>query len=215
MRVLAGSKIYELTASELYEKIGAKSPVCVDIGTGSGRYVLTNARTNSGGFYIGLDPVPDNMMQNSLRTQKLNKKNGTINSLFVVASIEKIPRELELLSDVVTVHLPWGSLRDGIVRCDPAVMGNLRRLGKSGARLVIIIGYDEQTEAAEREKRGLPPLSRQSILGLSGSYRRAGIRLNTVSVLDNKALQSVETDWAKRLAYGMPRQMYEVVCEYV
>ena len=215
MRILAGSKIYEITKDQLNEQIGLKNPVCIDVGTGSGRFVLTSARTNPDGFYIGFDPVPDNMKQNSLRAQKLSKKQGISNLLYAIAAIETIPPELERLADLVTVYLPWGSLRDGIVLCNPSVLDSLRKLGKPGTQLNIIIGYDDYHEPSEMEQRGLPLLSQQFFLSLSGSYRMAGMQMRSVSVLDNKALRLLETDWAKRLAFGAPRQMYQIICKYI
>jgi len=215
MKILIDSKIYEITKIQLYEQIGDKNPVCIDVGTGSGRFVLSKAKLNPSGFYIGLDPVPDNMKKNSLRARKLIKKTGISNLLYTIASVEAIPRELENLSDIVTVHLPWGSLRDGIILCDPVVLSSLRKLGKPGTQLFIIIGYDENNEPLEMEKCGLPVLSEQLFVNLSNKYQKAGIKMLSVSVLDNDALKSIETDWAKRLAYGSLRQMYKIDCEYI
>jgi len=215
MKALKGSIIYELSKNGLNALIGEKSPVCVDMGTGTGRFPLAGARRDPAGFYIGLDPVPENMRENSLKAAKSVKKGGVPNLLYAVCSAEDIPPELGRLADAVTVNLPWGSLRDGIVLGGENILKNLRSLGKTGAELTVLVGYDENNEPAEMERRGLPPLSEQLFSEISGNYLGAGIKIISVSVLDNMALRKIESDWARRLAYGPPRQTFRLVGEYI
>ncbi|MCL2003830.1 MAG: hypothetical protein FWG72_07505 [Oscillospiraceae bacterium] len=182
----------------------------IDVGTGSGRFILKNALRDPAGLYIGVDPVPALMAENAAKAarQKLP------NALFVAASAERMPPELSGIADAVTVCLPWGSLRDGIVKASPDVLGGLRNPGKPGAALTVWVGYDELREAAEIKRRGLPRLSEDHFFGLAERYKAAGIALQGVTAFGNAGLRDLESDWAKRLGFGPPRRMFRLDCRF-
>ncbi len=60
MRVLKGKTIVE--AFDFDKIIEESEMVVVDIGTGNGRFVYKNAKKNPTSFYIGIDPVSENMV---------------------------------------------------------------------------------------------------------------------------------------------------------
>ncbi|MDR0326508.1 MAG: class I SAM-dependent methyltransferase [Oscillospiraceae bacterium] len=211
MKVLSGKKATILPQGDFHSYLARFATVHIDIGTGSGRYVLKNAQKDPCGFYIGVDPVAAQMAENAVKAQKQR----LYNVLFVPASVEGLPAELDGVADAITVCLPWGSLRDGIVKADRAVLGGLRFPGKPGAALTVWVGYDGRREAGELRRRGLPALSEEHFAGLSAEYRAAGICMQRITVIGNAELQKLESDWAKRLAYGPPRRMYRLDCRYV
>jgi len=178
----------------------------VDIGTGSGRFVFKNALNNPQGYWIGIDPVHSQMIESSVKAQKRRMDNIS----FTISSVESMPNELAGIADSVTVILPWGSLRNGIAKAELAILNGLRLIGKSGSPLTIWIGYDEQREAAEMERCGLPQLSETYLSGLYDAYNLAGINLLNVSSVCNTELSVLESDWAKRLAFGAPRQVFRI-----
>jgi len=45
-------------------------------------------------------------------------------------------------------------------------------------------------------------------------YHEQKIKLLDVRTVDNKGLKQVDSDWAKRLAYGTERTMYALTFEY-
>lgn len=212
MKILFGKQQKKIETGELTERIQGHFPVHIDVGTGSGRLVLKRSCKDPGGFYIGIDPSADSMLENSVKAVKLNKKTGLDNLMFVIASIELIPDGLAETADTVSVILPWGSLRDGIVKADFQVLSNLRKLGKPGSALEILVGYDESKEPREMEKRLLPELSREYFSALVPVYGNAGINIHGIKVLRNDELKMIESDWAKRLAYGGARSMYRLDC---
>ncbi len=212
MKVLLGKQQREIETGELAERIRGRFPVHIDVGTGSGRLVQKLSCKDPGGFYIGIDPSAEGMHENSVKAAKRSRKTGCDNLVFVVGSIELIPHELAETADTISVILPWGSLRDGIVKADPIVLGNLRRLGKPGSKLEILTGYDETKEPRQMEKRLLPALSREYFSALAPAYRDAGINICGIKVLRNDELKAIESDWAKRLAYGAARSMYRLDC---
>jgi len=138
------------------------------------------------------------------------RKHKIMNVSFAISPVEMLPSELVGIADAVTVILPWGSLRDGIAKADPTVLHGLRLLGKPGTPLSVWIGYEEQREAAEMEQRDLPHLSEAYLSGLSDEYHHAGISLSSISLISNTELRVLESDWAKRLAFGAPRRIFRL-----
>lgn len=210
MTCMCGKNPLEMDAAQLGALTDGYAHIHVDVGTGSGKLVLAHAKRNPECFYIGLDPSRGSMAENAVRAAKQKRQQGLFNLLFVVAAIENPPRELDGIAGSVSVVLPWGSLRDSIVKAAPQVLQNLRRLGRPGTTLAVLVGYDEGREAQEIGSRALPPLSAGHFKRLAPLYRENGISLRKVSVIGNDALKEVDSDWAKRLAFGRPRQTYRL-----
>jgi 16S rRNA (adenine(1408)-N(1))-methyltransferase len=215
MKILSGKRQKELKSEELNERIRGRYPVHIDVGTGSGRLVLKHSAIDPGGFYIGIDPSAESMVENAVKAAKRLNKTAPDNLLFVIGSIEFVPDELTGIADVVSVILPWGSLRDGIVKGDLRVLSNLRRLGRPGSTLEIFVGYDGKIEPCVLEKRALPILSRDYMHALAPAYRNAGIAFRSIETVGNDGLKAVESDWAKKLAYGRQRVIYRLDGVYV
>jgi len=206
MRVLSGKKIITMNLEELQYLTKSFSIVHVDMGAGSGKFIYKSAMSNLETFYIGIDPVANQMFETSTKAQKRKM----MNILYVNGSVEAVPVMLEGIADSITVILPWGSLRDGIVKANTDVLTGLRFLGKPGTKLTIWIGYDDKHDATEIKLRELPHLSKTHFLGLLNLYKKSGINIENVSLLDNAELKSLESDWAKRLAYGNHRNTFKL-----
>ncbi len=215
MKILSGKQQDEVEPEGLALRVRGRFPVHIDVGTGSGRLMLKQAGKNPEGFFIGMDPCAAGMHENAARAAKRGKKEGLDNLLFVIAPIEALPGGLAGIADIVTVILPWRSLRDGIVKADPLILGNLRKLGKPGSALEALVGYDERLEPHEMEKRALPALSQAYFHVLASAYGKAGIEIRSVEAVGNGALKLLESDWAKKLAYGSARTMYRLSCVYI
>ena len=84
--------------------------VIVDIGTGDGRFVYQGAKENPGRFYIGIDPNAKPLEKVSMKATRKPAKGGARNVLFVQASVEDLPNELNNVADEIHIHFPWGSL---------------------------------------------------------------------------------------------------------
>jgi len=209
MRVLKGKE-------QIYADINAIASsyqkVIIDIGTGDGRYIFKLAQEHKENFYIGVDPVADNMAEYAKKSAKKILKGGLPNVCYIVASIESIPVELYDTASKIYINLPWGSLLEGMMKGTDCVLGNIVRLAKPPlAELEICVSYSSQYEASEIEKRRLPELSIQYInTALRELYQSKGIFINRVEALGNDSLKSVSTKWAKRLGYGKNRNIYRL-----
>jgi 16S rRNA (adenine(1408)-N(1))-methyltransferase len=215
MKILLGKKQNEIDSENLNKLIGNKSPIHIEVGTGSGRLILKNSKINPNGFYIGMDASAASMYENSVKAAKQAKKSKLCNALFTVASIEAPPKGLYGIADIITIILPWGSLRNGIVKACPLILGNLRKLAKLDTAIEIVVGYDEKTEKHEIERHLLPTISHEYLNSLSYNYLNAGIKICEIKSIANKELKLIESDWAKKLAYGSKRTMYKIDCKCI
>jgi len=214
MKILVNKKQQDINRHQLQSRINGFMSVSLDIGTGSGKTVYNNAAKKPANFYIGLDSCAQGMFENSVRMTKIEKKSKIANALFVVSSIEHPPEELFGTADTITVILPWGSLRDGIIKADPQIVSNLRLLGKKKTQLFVLTGYDQNNEPSELIKRDLPVLSMDYFKTIAPHYYKHKIRLDDVKTIDNNGLKQIDSDWAKRLAYGTERTMYALSFDY-
>ena len=57
-------------------------------------------------FYVGIDPVSENMAEYASKSIKKPSKGGISNALYVVAAAEEMPRELYNKADKIYVNLP-------------------------------------------------------------------------------------------------------------
>jgi len=214
VKILINKKQHEINKHQLQSRINGFQPISLDVGTGSGKTIYNNALRNPNNYYIGLDSCAAGMFENSARMAKLEKKRKCANALFVVSTIENPPEELYGTADMISVILPWGSLRDGIIKADTRIIKSLRLLGKEKTRLSILTGYDQKIEQSEMIEKELPVLSMEYFKKIALKYYEHKMKLLDIRTVDNKGLKQVDSDWAKRLAYGIERTMYALTFEF-
>ena len=125
--------------------------------------------------------------------------------------MEALPPELDGLADRVTVILPWGSLLGAVCRPSPEILGNVRGLCRTGATLTVVAGIDPARDGAEALRLGLPPLDAAHFEGpLADGYAAAGFAVSAVRRLSAGQLSRWPSTWARRLARGEGRSVFEV-----
>ncbi|AUG59025.1 methyltransferase domain-containing protein [Acetivibrio saccincola] len=186
--------------------------IIVDIGTGNGRFVYKNAKKNPDIFYVGIDPVSENMAEYASKSIKKPSKGGISNALYVVAAAEEMPRELYNKADKIYVNLPWGSLLEGVVKGNPVILNNIVNISKpSKAHLEIWFTYNDLHEAGEISRRNLPSLSVEYIeKTLFPIYQSCGIDIFQIDIVDNEDLKEFDTQWSKRLGFGRARDVFRI-----
>ena len=136
---------------------------------------------------------------------------GLTNLIFVRASIEDLPAELAGVADQVTVILPWGSLLAAFARPVVPLLHNVRRLCAPEAALTVVLGVDPQRDRAEVLRLGLPALDAAHFAGaLTAGYADAGFTVTSVRALASEDLARWASSWAKRLAFGRPRPVFQI-----
>lgn len=160
----------------------------VDLGAGDGRFVLAHAAQHPDRFVLGVDASPDAMRDASRRAARSTNRGGLLNALFVVSSIEALPAGLESFADLVTVHLPWGSLRDAAVGANPLHTARIASLVRPGGQLRLLASADERD--------GGTPIDPEAV---AGAYATQGLLLSAVwpATLDDAV--AAHSSWGKRL----------------
>lgn len=210
MKVLKGKTIVEFfDFDKIIEEFDS---VIVDIGTGNGRFVYKNARKNPAGFYIGIDPVSENMAEYASKAIKKPSKGGISNVLYVVAAAEELPQELYHKADIIYVNLPWGSLLEGVVKGNPVILNNIVSIAKPPkAHLEMWFTYNDLHEAGEINRRELPLLSVEYIKNtLCTIYKSCGIDIFEIDIVSNEDLKKFDTQWSKRLGFGRARDVFRI-----
>ncbi|MFZ5352867.1 MAG: class I SAM-dependent methyltransferase [Bacillota bacterium] len=209
MKVLKGNALEDFSA-EAYKAIcSSYKNIYMDIGTGDGSFSYRKASKDKAGFYIGLDAVADNMLESSKRAGRKVTKGGLDNVMFVICDALDMPEELSGSVDSIHINLPWGSLRDSVVKGEEKLLRGLTMIAKKNAALEVYVTYSPLYETKEINLRLLPELSLDYINAeLKRKYSFCGINIKKAELCSNEGLKSLDTQWAKKLAYGRKRDIY-------
>lgn len=192
METIRGKKTLDLDLNGLTERLANHSHILLDLGTGDGRYAHTLAQQHPDRFFIGVDACRENLRERS--QAKLP------NMLFVIASAQALPRELNGLVSHISVNFPWGSLLNSFLAGDPNLMDGLFCISKPNAHIDILLNGGALTEAGTNLEAGTEKIYNH----VHGS----GWHLSETCIMDDHMLRSVPTTWAKRIAFGRdPRAM--------
>ena len=190
--------------------------VIIDIGTGDGRFVYQSARRNPKKFYIGIDPNVRPLEKVSEKIYRKPAKGGAPNVLFIQASVEDLPAELDGVADELHVHFPWGSLLRAVATGDVGVLRNLRRVCSPGALLEVVTGIDPVRDQSEIQRLELPELSLEHIdRVLVPKYAAAGFEITERGILPASEWPEFETSWAKRLQQNEQRPITYLIARAV
>jgi predicted RNA methylase len=181
--------------------------VSIDLGTGDGRLPYTLAARGPERLFVGVDANAAAMRAVSSRARRA----GMSNVLYVRAAVESLPEELRGVADRVTVVLPWGSLLAAVARPDPSLLPRVRDLCRPGAFLSVVLAIHPERDRAELRRLGLPTLDEAHLEGdLPAGFATAGFRVTRVRGLSADELAQWPSTWARKLAHGRPRPVFQV-----
>ena len=186
METIRGRKSLELEVTELTERLVNYSHVSIDLGTGDGRFVRYMAEQHSEKFFIGMDSCRENLRANSQR--KLP------NALFVIASAQALPQELNRLASHVSINFPWGSLLDSLLNDDACLVNGLLSVTRPCASIEVLLNADALATAGWELESGADQI--EHVLNAVGWKTKSRFGL------DAHELRLIPTTWAKRLAFG-------------
>ena len=200
-----------MSKQELESLAASYSGVLLDIGTGDGKFVYRTAQANPNLLCLGVDADLSSLFEYSRKSERKPERGGVPNALFILASVERLPVELDGIADLVTVHLPWGSLLSGIVHADISALSNIAATAKPGSVLDVLIGYSRKYEAHEMRRRKLPELTLSLIdEHIAPGFLEAGLRITSRSILSNQELKQIPLTWGRRLAHGRERETFRI-----
>lgn len=186
METQRGKQREQLDRQSLATSVATHACCQVDLGTGDGRCVRSSARAHPERLVIGVDACREQLYGASRRALP--------NELYVIANAEELPTELAGVASLVTINFPWGSLLEGLLRPNSAVMAQVVALVRPGASLEVRLNSGALAEAGYTLAAG----ASQARAVLHG----AGFALAAPIDLDATALRACPTTWAKRLAFG-------------
>lgn len=193
MKVVVGNKqkeIYELPKFDRVE---------IDLGTGDGRFIYKAALEDPDTLFIGIDP---SHKQLEIFSKKANKKRLK-NILFVVGSIEILPKELKNTADKLYIILPWGSLLESITKPTEDVVSDLTGLLKESGEIEMIFGYDPDFDA----NADIPEINEKYI------KERIIPAFNKVGKCNLERIGEVGSTWGNKLKLREERKLFKIVCE--
>ncbi len=209
MKIVIGKKIKEISDEELIHIINKYKSVVLDIGTGQGEFVYKEAKRNLNTMYIGIDISPDSMEEYSRKASKKTEKGGLENLIYILSDIENLSKALSSVVDNIYINLPWGTLRDGIVKGESNILDGIRKVAKNKGVLTIYTTYCHLYESKEIQYRKLPKLDIHYLSQILGKkYKDKDIIMTDLSILDNEDLKKVPTKWARKLAFGRKREIF-------
>ena len=200
-----------MSQAELLSTTSFYSSVSIDIGTGDGKRLYRVAQKNPDIFFIGIDPMKDNMAEISKKANRKPNKGGINNLLLVIGSVEHLPEELNQMADDITVYFPWGSLLECIVKPIEESMSNIAKIAKDAATFTFVTTYSSSYEGNEIDKRQLPEISKSYFEGVYAKLMaKLGLVVEEVTEMTSDDAKAIGTQWAKRLSSGRSRSYYQI-----
>lgn len=192
METIRGRKSLEIDWSGWKDRLTYYDRILLDLGTGDGRYARTLAAKHPDWFVIGVDSCRENLREHS--QAKLR------NLLFVIASAQDLPCELEGLFSQVTINFPWGSLLESLLSGDPKLVRSLKSVSRPRAGLDLRLNGGALAEAGKTLEAGTDRIYYNLL--------QAGWQLAHPVIMNSGTLKRFPSTWAKRLAFGRdPRAM--------
>jgi 16S rRNA (adenine(1408)-N(1))-methyltransferase len=170
----------------LAERLSGYQHILLDLGTGDGRFVRHLAQSQPDWFAIGIDTCRENLHERS-RTQ-------TRNTLFAIAGAQNLPRELDGRVARLTINFPWGSLLNGLLDAEPAVLDGLSRVSEPIAALEIRLNGGALAEAGTTLEAGASRIRE--------NLSRLGWQPGNPMLMQAPTLREFPSTWARRLAVG-------------
>lgn len=183
--------------------------IIVDIGTGDGKFVYKLAKQFPNRLFIGIDPNQKGLVKTSLKATKKRTRGGIGNVVYVLASIQELPKELEDIANQVYINFPWGSLLKSIITVEKKAWENIKLIMKKDGVLDIVFGYDPLIDKSEIDRLALPRLSSNHIQNkLVPKIEAFRFKPTSFEKLNTNDLKSYPTTWSKKMAYGGKTRTY-------
>jgi hypothetical protein len=150
-------------------------------------------------------------LETASRAGRKPSRGGVPNLLCIAEPVHVLADDLAGIANRVTAILPWGSLLRALVLPEIASLAHLRRLCAPNASVEVVFSYDQSRDAGERGPLGVAGVQESHVRGfLEELYQSAGFRVASAERISQVELSRYETTWAKRLAFGRPREIWRL-----
>jgi len=186
METIRGKTSLDLDLNGFTTRLTNYNRVILDLGTGDGKFAFHYARAFPRHFVIGVDACRENLREHS--RAKLP------NALFIIASAQSLPNELNGLVSHITINFPWGSLLESLLTGEPMLMCRLESISSSFAQIDIRLNGGALAEQGWTLEAGAEQIYNNLV--------RASWRIKPPVMMNADVLRSFPSTWAKRLAFG-------------
>ena len=184
------------TDARLEDALAGAGPVLVDVGCGDGRHTVRWAQRRPDALVVGLDAETTRLDRalTSVRRKKLRV-------VFVGAAVERPPAPLLGRAAELAVVMPWGSLLDGILGADPAVLRSVLALAGPGAALDAVVNVRpwDAPESVDRKLAATPEPTEEHLSALIATYAGLGWQLTPAGWLTDDEARALGSTWASRV----------------
>jgi hypothetical protein len=186
METIRGRRSLVLNLNGLKDRLANHNRVILDLGTGDGRYARTLAAEHPDWFVLGLDTCRENLREHSQAKQQ--------NLLFVIASAQELPEELNGLASHISINFPWGSLLESLLVGNALLLHGLERVSGPSVSLDVRLNSGALAEAGTTLEAGAHTIHSHLL--------RADWQVKMPILMDGMSLRNFPSTWAKRLAFG-------------
>lgn len=194
METIWGRRSLDLDLNELHQRLANYQRIMLDLGTGDGKFAFHYARACPRHFVIGVDACRENLHEFS--RAKLP------NLLYVIASAQNLPHELNGMVSHITINFPWGSLLESLLTGDPTLMCGLESISSSKASLDLRLNGGALAETGWTLEAGTKQIY--------NNLAQEGWCIKTSTIMNANALRKFPSTWAKRLAFGRDPRALEL-----
>ena len=198
MEIIRGKASLDLDLTELKERLTTYNRITLDLGTGDGKFAFCHAGKFPNHFVIGADSCRENLHEYS--RAKLP------NLLYIIASAQNLPQELNGLISNITINFPWGSLLESLLIGDSKLMSGLASISRSVTTVEIRLNGGALTEVGWNLEAGAEKIYTNLL--------QAGWQVNIPVLMNTNALRSFPSTWAKRIAFGRDPRAIEINGRY-
>ena len=157
-------------------------------------------------LFIGIDANVRPLVKISEKACRRTEKRGAPNALFLQATVEELPDELNGIAREVRIQFPWGSLLRSVAVAEEVILKNLRRLCGDNAKLEILIGIDPKRDKSELQRLGVPDLSVEHVKQkLLTAYEANGFSVFEYNIIPSSRWPAIESSWARKLRHSPTR----------
>jgi 16S rRNA (adenine(1408)-N(1))-methyltransferase len=181
---------------ELARAVEAAGTVLVDVGCGDGKHTVRWAERRRDALVVGLDAETTRLERSAAAVRKRK-----LRVLFVTASAEEPPEPLVGRCAEIAVVMPWGSLLDGILGADEAVLRAVLGLGAPRATLDAVVNVRpwDAPDSVDRKLAATPEPTPEHLADLVAAYERLGWALAPAGLLTDAEARGLGSTWASRV----------------
>jgi 16S rRNA (adenine(1408)-N(1))-methyltransferase len=182
------------------------------LGSGDGRGPYHWASREPSRLFIASDANASALTGIAWKTGRKPARGGIENLICIAEPLDVLAAELACVADCITVILPWGSLLRAVAVPEIDALRQIAHLCLPHATVEIVFSYDEQRDARQGAPLGTTALEEKHVHAtLPRLYEQAGLRMTSANRISQKELAQYQTTWAKRLAFGRPREVWRLL----